>query len=172
MSLALLGQAHVCKRCAARGPTCCEPEEGVALAPLTPGDIRRISRATQRNPSDFVTERLIDADEAAAWTGEDPVLRGLVSDDGLLRSLAKQGNACVFHSASGCTLGYDVRPLLCRRFPVVRDRGALRVNPGGNCLALEEANNMPSLLQLLGLTEESLKQIDRQIRADLTPRRP
>ena len=168
MRLKTLGEAPVCARCSARGPTCCEPEEGVALAPLTPGDRRRISHATGLAPTDFTTARRLDDEERAALASEDPVLRDLVGDDGVLVSLAKKGRACTFHvSGRGCSLAYDVRPLLCRRFPVVRDRGRLTVRPGGDCLALEEAVDMPSLLVALGLTTEELARIDRRLREDL-----
>ncbi len=111
--------------------------------------------------------RPIDAIEAAALVRQDPVLRGLVRD-GALVSLAKRGKACVFHQAGrGCSLDYDVRPVLCRRFPIVRRGRFLTVQPGGECLAVAEARDMPELLVSLGTTEEELSALDRLVRADL-----
>lgn len=165
------GAASVCARCAARGPTCCEPEEGVALAPLTPGDVARISAATGLAPETFAVARTLDPEERAALEEDDPVLRGLAARDGTVRSLAKRGRACVFHEAGrGCSLAYDVRPLLCRRFPIVRLGRRFRVSPGGDCLAAEEARDLPDLLRLLGTTEDAYAAIDRRIRADLRGR--
>jgi hypothetical protein len=140
----------------------------VALAPLTKGDIDRIMRATGLDRSVFTSERLLDEEEARALERQDPALKGLVGADRRLVSLAKSGAACVFHSrAQGCRLDFESRPLLCRRFPIVRHRQRLWVNPGGACLALEEAADMPALMALLGIDEAGLAAIDRQIRADL-----
>lgn len=166
--LPVIGAAPVCSRCAARGPTCCEPTDGVALAPLTLGDIDRIQSATGLSPHEFTTERPIDDEERAALEEQDPVLRGLVRD-GQLVSLAKsERGACVFHARDrGCTLSYETRPLLCRRYPIVRRGSELSVSPGGACLAIEEAADMPALLISLGLSTDVLVEIDRQIRIDL-----
>lgn len=114
-----------------------------------------------------MTTRPIDDEEVAALEAEDPVLKGLVRD-GQLRSLAQRGAACVFHQRDrGCTLAWGVRPLLCRRFPIVRDRGQFRVSPGGGCLAVEEAADLPELLEALGTDVRTLAEIDRAIRRDL-----
>ena len=166
--LPVVGAAPVCVRCAARGPTCCEPTDGVALAPLTPGDVVRIQRATGLTPKDFTTERPVDDEERAALEEQDPILRGLVHD-GRLVSLAKSARgACVFHERDrGCTLSYEMRPLLCRRYPIVRRGAQLSVSPGGACLAIDEAANMPELLQSLGLSLDALSAIDQQIQRDL-----
>jgi Fe-S-cluster containining protein len=171
LRLPVLGEAAVCQRCSERGRTCCEPVDGVALAPLTPGDTRRIADATGLDTETFSTSRRLDREEIEALEAEDPVLRGLVGSDGLIRSLARTGEACVFwRRGKGCSLSYEVRPLLCRRFPIVRRGSALSVRPGGDCLAIEEAADMPSLLITLGITEGELSRIDRQIRTDLGSR--
>jgi Fe-S-cluster containining protein len=158
---------NACARCAQRGPTCCEPEEGVALASLTPGDLARIERASGRSPAEFTVRRVLDAEEHAALDEEDPVLRGLVGPDRVLVSLAKNGRACVFlDRQSGCTLG-EAKPLACRRFPFVRVGRALKVRPGGDCLACEEARDLPELMGMLETDEKKLRSLDRGIRRDL-----
>lgn len=167
MRLSVVGAAHVCARCASQGPTCCEPEEGVALAPLTPGDIERIRAATGLAARAFVRTRTISEDERSALESQDPVLKGLVHG-GRLRSLRKEGRACVFHDrAHGCSLAWDVRPLLCRRFPFLRVRGRIHVQPGGECLACDEAPDLEGLLSLLGMDEAGLRALDRALRRDL-----
>jgi len=110
----------------------------------------------------------MEEEERLALEDNDPVLTGLVESGGELVSLAKKGRACFFHeSGRGCTLPYDVRPLLCRRFPIVRDGTRYRVVTGGDCQAAEEAKDLPDLLRLLGVSFDELARIDAQIRSDL-----
>ena len=167
-TLKILGAAPVCVRCAARGETCCQPPEGVPLAPLTPGDVQRIGGATGLETEAFSSVRAVDPEEEAALVDQDPVLRGIVRN-GKLRSLAKTPDGCVFYRHDrGCSLSYEVRPLLCRRFPLVRRGRGLSVRPGGACLAVEEAAGTPALMGSLGLTVAELARIDGQIRRDLS----
>jgi Fe-S-cluster containining protein len=134
---------------------------------LTPGDVRRIAAATGLAPTAFTTSRRIDAVEAEALLEQDPVLKGL-AQGGSLVSLAKAGRACVFHvSGRGCSLDYAVRPVLCRRYPIVRRGRYLTVQPGGDCLGVEESRDMPELLNAMGLTIDELERLDREIRGDL-----
>lgn len=158
----------VCRRCTANGTGCCTSTNGVPLAPLLETDLARISQATGLQADAFVTTRPIDEEEREALWDDDPVLRGL-SADGVIRSLRIQDGACVFLGPEGCTLG-SARPLLCRRFPFVRrERGRIAVNPGGECLACDEAQSLPELLQLLGSSPAKLRTIDRAIRRSLDP---
>jgi Fe-S-cluster containining protein len=141
------------------------------LALLTPGDLARISDETGLPPERFSVTRTMESGERAGLEDEDPVLRGLVNADGWVRSLAKRQGACVFHSRpAGCSLRYDVRPLLCRRFPLVQLGGRLHVRPGGDCLAVEEATDLPQLLASLGTSARELARVDAQIRRDLDDR--
>jgi Fe-S-cluster containining protein len=166
MTLTTLGAASVCQRCAESGPTCCEPEPGLPLAALTPGDVARIAAATGLPPTAFTESRQVDATERAFLQKDDRLLARLVQDGNLV-SLAKRGRACVFHEAGrGCSLAYEVRPLLCRRFPIVRQGRFLNVRPGGRCLAVEEARDMSQLLQSLGLSEAELERLEQKVRAD------
>lgn len=167
VSLPILGAAHVCARCASQGSTCCEPEPGLPLAALTPGDLTRIEAATGLSRHAFTETRKVDAAERAFLQKDDPLLGRLVVGAQLV-SLAKRGRACVFHrEETGCSLGWDVRPLLCRRFPVVRQGRYLNVRPGGRCLAVEESADLPMLLDKLGLTETHVERIEQSVLADL-----
>ncbi len=139
--------------------------EGVSGPPLTPGDIARIVARSGMEASAFVVAREVDAIEQQAWEEDDPAARGLVRA-GTARSLARRGEACIFLGERGCALG-DARPLLCQRFPLVRLGARLEVKPGGVCLAVEEAQDLPSLLVLLGTSRRRLREIDRQLRREL-----
>jgi len=158
------GAAHVCVRCAARGPTCCEPGEGIDLAPLGADDVLRISKATGRAPDDFSELRPVDTIDRIALRLEDPaaaaMLRGTTP-----RILKKADGACTFlNRHTGCELAYEIRPLHCRRFPFVRKGRFLVIRPGGECLAVEEAADLPSLAELLGTSIDELDRIDDAMR--------
>ncbi len=158
--------SSVCARCAAQGTSCCVSVEGVSGPPLTPADIERISTATGRAATEFVVEREVDLIEHLAWEQDDPATRGLVRE-GRVRSLARRGDECIFLSANGCELG-SARPLLCQRFPFMRVNGVIDVKPGGFCLAVDEAADLPQLLTMLGTGRKQLQAIDEQLQRELT----
>lgn len=158
----------VCHRCGEKGTACCTSPFGVSLAPLLPGEVDRLVRRTGLAREAFTAERAIDHVEQQALWADDPVLDGL-GRDGSLVSLKIVDGACVFLGTDGCTLGED-RPLLCRRFPFVRTAPRrLEVRPGGDCLACEEAPDLPSLLVTLGTDRAQLRQLDRSIRRAMDP---
>lgn len=159
------GSPHVCVRCAARGTSCCVSREGVSGPPLTPGDIARIVSRSGMKASEFAVAREVDSIEQQAWEEDDPATRGLVRA-GTVRSLARRGEACIFLGERGCKLG-DARPLLCQRFPLLRVGARVEVKPGGACLAVEEAPDLPALLVLLGTSRRRLQQLDRQLGREL-----
>jgi Fe-S-cluster containining protein len=143
------------------------------LALLTPGDLTRISAETGLAADLFSVTRTMDREERAGLEVEDPMLRGLVGEDGRASSLAKRGGACVCHSRrEGCSLPYEARPVLCRRFPLVRVDGRLHVRPGGDCLAVEEAPTLPALLVSLRTSVREMNRVDAQIRRDLAAPSP
>lgn len=159
--------SDVCARCADRGPTCCHSPEGVALAPLTDRDVARIARHVGRAPETFVVTRTVDEEERQAWVEDDFAVDAWVSADGTLRNLAIVDGRCVFLGDSGCTLPRAVRPAECLRFPFVRRRGRrLEADPGGPCLACEEAGDVEELLQLMGLDRRILAAIERELSAE------
>ena len=155
----------ICARCAASGNACCVSAEGVSGPPLTPGDIERIAAATRLRARDFTVSREVDAVEQQAWEEEDPATRGLVRE-GRVVALARRGAACIFLGPRGCTLG-EAKPLLCARFPFVRRRNSLEVKPGGDCLAVAESRDIPSLLVALNTSRRELRSIDAQLGLEL-----
>lgn len=159
-----VGQAHVCARCAARGRTCCEPDDGVSLAPLGPADVLRIIGATGLAVEAFAREVALDRIDRAALRLEDPAAAAMLKGAPGRTLLAVDGR-CVFHDrASGCRLAYDVRPLHCRRFPFVRQGRFHVVRPGGACLAVEESKDLPDLVERLGTSLPELDRIDAEMR--------
>lgn len=158
----------VCRRCGENGTACCTSPFGVALAPLLPGEVDRLARRTGLAAQAFTDVRAIDEVEQQALWADDPVLDGLGAD-GQLVSLKVVDGACVFLAENGCTLG-DERPLLCRRFPFVRTAPRrIEVRPGGDCLACEEADDLPGLLVALGTDRARLRRLDQAIRRALGP---
>jgi len=136
------------------------------LAALTIGDVARIGAATGLRAWRFAVRRRLAAEEREALVDEDPLLAGLVDRRGTLVSLAVRAGACVFHAPAGCSLPLPAKPLLCRRFPFVRVRGRVRVQPGGDCLACDEAADLPDLLALFGTSPVALARLDRRVRAE------
>lgn len=110
--LPIAANEPVCARCARLGPTCCERCEVV----VTDGDIARITIHAGRN--DFWEFRAptdptyLDQDDDPNW------LAWTIEPDGTRRVLRRrESGACMFLSASGCSLPTEIRPLICRLYP-------------------------------------------------------
>lgn len=155
----------VCARCAARGTGCCTSEPGIFGPPLTPGDESRIEAATGLPRARFVHERALDPEEQRAWEEDVPAVRGLARD-GRIRSLARPEGRCLLLGERGCTLPVRARPLLCRTFPFVIEGRVLRVQPAGECLAVEETDGAPGLARALGTSMGELVRLDRKVRRE------
>lgn len=133
------------------------------MGPLTERDITRISRHTGRAPDSFVVTRPVDDEERQAWVEEDPTADAWVTVDGRMRSLAIVDAQCVFLGESGCTLPRTVRPTECLRFPFVRRNRRLEADPGGDCLACDEAADIEELLKAMGLNRRILAALEREL---------
>jgi Fe-S-cluster containining protein len=118
MSAAVLSAVAVtaapCARCAALQRTCCQRAEVL----LTRGDVARIGASSGR--LDFWEQRApADASYLDHDPG-DPRWRALtVAPDGTRRMLRRRpGGDCTFLGARGCELPLEVRPLVCRLYPL------------------------------------------------------
>jgi Fe-S-cluster containining protein len=105
---------------------------------ITPFDILRIASATGRKPDEFVmsipeppgrqrTEPaiLLEGERSLIvlrWKAPDGA--GMAGTAPAHRSAMQGGRVCLFHSSEGCTI-YPVRPMLCRTYPFVMERGRL-----------------------------------------------
>lgn len=106
-------EPHPCARCASMRKTCCQRAEIL----VTAGDVARIARRTGR--AEFVENRAPADPEYLEHDADDPDWRRLtVRSDGARRVLKRRESGdCVFLGAEGCTLGTEVRPLVCRLYP-------------------------------------------------------
>ena len=105
---------HPCVRCAGMQKTCCQRAEIV----VTTGDVERIARHVARD--DFHEWRA-PADPSYAQPNEaDPRWLALtLRSDGKRRALKRAvGGDCTFLGAQGCSLPREVRPLVCRLYPL------------------------------------------------------
>lgn len=157
----------VCGRCVAKGGGCCTSEPGIFGPPLTSGDERRIAQATGRERTQFVQVRDVDPEEVLAWEADVPSLKGLCKG-GIVRSLARPAGRCLLLGPRGCTLPPEAKPLLCQLFPFEVAGQALRVQPAGDCLAVEESHDLPSLARLLRTSARQLVQLDVRVREELS----
>ena len=73
------------------------------------------------------------------------------------------GNACIFLSATGCTLPDHARPLFCRIYPFWFFDDQPQIFQDHCCLAIQKCKTIPELLLSLGTTSENLRQTHRQI---------
>lgn len=98
-----------CARCAALGPTCCY----VSSIYVTIGDIERIAEYTRDPvgwewaPSNYCID---DYDDDPAW-------RKTFNEKGEQRILLGSP-PCPYLRRDGCSLPMDVRPLVCRLYPL------------------------------------------------------
>jgi Fe-S-cluster containining protein len=141
----------LCARCARVQLTCCQQREIY----ITPGDRQRIERHTGR--ADFFEFRgpidpsYYEDDSDPAW--RDHVFRS----DGTRRILKRKGNGdCTFLSSTGCTLSPEIRPLVCRLFPLDYTERGIELQPVEGCpiqllrpgqKLLETLNMHPEVMQ-------------------------
>lgn len=149
----------LCARCARHQRTCCQDTE-VYLSPA-------------------------DRDRLIAWSGRDDLLRWRVAGpeyidvagdptwarlvfrpDGSRRLLAQSADGdCVLLGPQGCTAPAEVRPLICRLYPLQYTEAGLQ-GPAGACpvqlLGPDEA-----LLSSIGVDRERSERLHQQLYAEL-----
>lgn len=102
----------LCARCAKTQKTCCQASEIY----VTPGDVRRIR--AERPGLDFSHDRRSD-DPDVTEHDDDPEWYRTFNDDGSRRVLRQRSNGdCTFLGPVGCTLDLEVRPIICRLYPL------------------------------------------------------
>jgi len=121
-------QEICCARCAQAGKTCCQQTEIY----VTMNDVRRIAVSTSR--IDFFEYRP-PADPAYLGEDNDPHWqRHVFSLDGTRRVLKQQSSGdCIFLTGSGCQLGLEVRPLVCRLYPLTYTYEGIEAEPDERC---------------------------------------
>jgi Fe-S-cluster containining protein len=151
-----------CALCHASGHGCCRlashgPEN---IFGLCTGEINTICKTTGSVPDAFMVEdkpdpSLIDAAEALH-----PALARTMNGGHRLRLRITDDGTCCFLGASGCKLPRRVRPLFCRMYPVfVRPQGELALLFNPHCQAQEGAGSPEEVLERLGQSEKSLRNL-------------
>ncbi len=141
-------EASLCSRCAQRGKTCCQ----ICEIYVTPGDVQRIGAFVGhfaffefREPAD---PRYLDQDDDPEWA------RCVFRPDGSRRVLRRSSTGdCVFLGPMGCRLPWEVRPLVCRLYPVEYTASGLKPELADGC-PLDLLPPGQDLLQALDMTWE------------------
>jgi uncharacterized protein len=172
-----------CLRCArVLGRSCCEADDGEALATLTRADIERIQQATHLRRAAFVEEEVLAEAEARAYEQRRPAWSGYFRAGPIRLTLARAHRACVFlDRRTGCTLDAIHRPTACLLYPfepradggwtlsVEREASVALARSSGEprCLAVEEAVGFPALFRAFNTSANSLRQLAERLRAEV-----
>ena len=151
----------LCLKCARRGKTCCQMCEIY----VTPGDVERIQMFTGRH--DFYEFRLpqnpryLDQDDDPEWA------RCVFRPDGSRRVLRRtESGDCVFLGTCGCQLPWEVRPLVCRLYPVEYTATGLKTDLADGC-PVDLLPPGQDLLSALGMTWAQAEVWHRQLYAEI-----
>lgn len=174
-----------CRRCAgALGRSCCEVEEGDALATLTWSDVARLESAGHRRAR-FLEEEWLSAEEVAAAVARRPLYDGYYDPMPRRLTLQRRAGACVFfESGRGCTLTASVRPTACLlypfdvgavglglqvdRFPTLAEAQAEARLPGGAaCLAVQEASDWETLAAAFDTEPTAIVALAQRLEAEV-----
>ena len=160
----MTAEIHLCTRCAAQGPTCCQGKDRDIY--ITRGDLKRIS--VHVGQADFYEFRkptnptYCEADEDPLWTAY------VFRRDGSRRVLKHQDaeGDCAFLTVNGCTLPVNVRPLICRLHPFAYNSGGLSAGFAEGCPThLLVAGQ--SLIQCLGMDAQVAKVWHRTLYSEI-----
>ncbi|MHB8767093.1 MAG: YkgJ family cysteine cluster protein [Deferrisomatales bacterium] len=157
----------LCTRCAGTGKTCCQGNDIL----LTPGDVTRIAAHT--GLGDFYEYRS-PADPACLGDEGDPNwLAYTLGPDGRRRVLRQRApQDCFFLGPTGCALGPEARPLVCRLHPFTYTEDTLT----GLCrhCPRELLSDGETLLTAVGLEpgegEAWRRQLYEELRQERVPR--
>ena len=141
-------QENCCARCAQAGKTCCQQTEIY----VTMNDIKRIAVFTSR--IDFFEYRL-PADPAYLGEDNDPLWKQHVfCQDGTRRVLRQHASGdCIFLTGSGCQLSLEMRPLVCRLYPLTYTHKGIEAEPDGRC-SVRMLCRQENVVEVFGITME------------------
>lgn len=145
-----MSQESYCGSCARAGKTCCQQTEIY----VTLKDVKRIAVFTSR--LDFFEFRR-PVDPAYLAVDDDPAWQRYVfSPDGTRRVLKQQpAGDCVFLTGKGCLLTLEVRPLICRLYPLTYTVSGVLPALDENCPVTHHSSGRP-VLETFGLTMETI----------------
>lgn len=162
-------EEFLCARCARHMKTCCQTPEIY----VTPGDVERIANHVGRR--DFSHFRVptdpvyLEQDDDPAWQ------KHVFREDNSRRVLKKTPDGdCSLLGPQGCTLPWEVRPLVCRLYPYDYDERGIRDELVPGC-PLELLRPGQVLLEVLGMKIDDArrwhKQLYEEIRAEKDSRK-
>jgi Fe-S-cluster containining protein len=159
---------HVCARCAAAGPTCCQISSGQEelCFPLSNVEMDRIR--------DFAPPRGWFVQEPNAQRFVANVARLFPTETELVKTLfpaakfhfrlaTRTDGRCVFLGEQGCGLPREARPYYCRLYPVWR-KGESLCMIDAPCLALRESRGTAHMLRTLGLSPQKVADLHSRLR--------
>lgn len=165
-----MSDPHVCARCAAKGPTCCQLNPGSEefCFPLSEMERGRILQelagdegafAQQANSEGFVRNlyTMFPGEQGSVdelFPGTKFHIRLAVDEQGRCRLLGPQG----------CRLPREARPYYCRLFPFWYANGNLNVFTASRCLLQSEGRTRLRMLDLAGESEKRLKELYGRLR--------
>ena len=137
---------NCCARCAQAGKTCCQQTDIY----VTMNDVRRIAAFMSR--IDFFEYRA-PSDPVYLGTDNDPLWqRHVFRLDGTRRVLKQHPSGdCIFLAGSGCRLELEVRPLICRLYPLTYTGEGLEVEPDERC-SVRTLCNGQTLTEIFGIS--------------------
>ena len=178
--------SQVCARCPkVLGNSCCEVKPSEQLATLTWADVDRLQEATGLRLEAITEFEWLDEGAAAGWLQVHPSWAGYFAAATRRLTLKRRGSACVFHTATGCSLTAQQRPTACRLYPFEVRAGSqwgLQVDRFGSvedavasnehaCLAVEEAASFEALWEAFGTTREALEELQLRLRQEVKAHR-
>lgn len=164
-----MSDPHVCARCAAAGPTCCELTPGQEGECFPLAEIERHRILEVRTGKGFFAQEpnssALRDNLHKLFPGEEARLAELFPARGVHYRLATDRDGrCVLLGPTGCTLPREARPYYCRIFPLWPDRSEVRVFSLGRCLARQEARGLAAIMRLLGETHTHINHLYGRLR--------
>ena len=123
-----MNQENCCAKCAQAGKTCCQQTEIY----VTVADVKRIAASAAR--IDFFEFRPPADPEYFAAEDDPPWQQHVFRLDGTRRVLKQQPSGdCIFLTPVGCLLSQEVRPLICRLYPLTYTAAGVQPETDGRC---------------------------------------
>ncbi|MDQ1279353.1 MAG: hypothetical protein QG670_615 [Thermoproteota archaeon] len=157
----------VCSKCVSIGEvTCCGCKPWI---PLTIEDIKRISKILKCDPEKFAVAEERTKEETLYF--DEWRLENLpkIDERYYMTCMRKNGNSCIFLKKdfnNGCTLGSN-RAFICKLYPFwVNSKNELVYEADDFCYFVKDGVPTQKALQILGESEESIRNYFQHIRQD------
>jgi Fe-S-cluster containining protein len=161
----------VCRRCAAKGRTCCTVTSGDEefCFPISVSEMAAIRAAGQGGEESFVlvpnTEGFVD--QLAHLMPERNIEEAFPAKGSHWRLATTAEGCCIFLGGDGCVLDREVRPLYCRLFPLWSFHGQLTWFTAEECLANVECTSLPAMIRAMGTDADEVRSLFADMCANL-----